>query len=75
MSLCLSIIQAALAAKRARDLVRQKSVLRSSSLPGKLADCSSTTPEESGMYCAFFVFMGYIDLKCMIMKLSMGIHK
>lgn len=55
--------------------MRQKSVLRSSSLPGKLADCSSTTPEESGMYCAFFVFMGYIDLKCMIMKLSMGIHK
>lgn len=28
--------------------MRQKSVLRSSSLPGKLADCSSTNPEESG---------------------------
>ncbi|KAI8010640.1 hypothetical protein LOK49_LG06G01184 [Camellia lanceoleosa] len=33
---------AALAAKRVRELVRQKSVLRSSSLPGKLADCSAT---------------------------------
>ncbi|KAL0453216.1 UNVERIFIED_CONTAM: DNA gyrase subunit B, chloroplastic/mitochondrial [Sesamum latifolium] len=34
--------------KRARELVRQKSVLKSSSLPGKLADCSATNPEESG---------------------------
>ncbi|PON34391.1 DNA gyrase, subunit B [Parasponia andersonii] len=41
---------AALAAKRARELVRQKSVLRSSSLPGKLADCSSTNPEESEIF-------------------------
>lgn len=37
-----------MAAKRARELVRQKSVLRSSSLPGKLADCTSTNPEEAG---------------------------
>ncbi|KAH0855195.1 LOW QUALITY PROTEIN: hypothetical protein HID58_020409 [Brassica napus] len=37
---------AALAAKRARELVRSKSILKSSSLPlpGKLADCSSTDP-------------------------------
>lgn len=41
-------MQAALAAKRARELVRQKSVLKSSSLPGKLADCSATNPEEAG---------------------------
>lgn len=41
--------QAALAAKRARELVRSKSVLKSSSLPGKLADCSSSDPAESGM--------------------------
>ena len=41
-------LQAALAAKRARELVRTKSVLKSSSLPGKLADCASTDPEESG---------------------------
>lgn len=42
------VAQAALAAKRARELVRTKSVLKSSSLPGKLADCSCTNPEESG---------------------------
>jgi len=31
-------------------LVRTKSVLKSSSLPGKLADCSSANPEESGAF-------------------------
>ncbi|KAF9593304.1 hypothetical protein IFM89_021060, partial [Coptis chinensis] len=40
--------KAALAAKRARELVRQESVLKSSSLFGKLADCSATDPAESG---------------------------
>lgn len=44
----LLLLQAALAAKRARELVRTKSVLKSSSLPGKLADCASANPEESG---------------------------
>ncbi|XP_030482750.1 DNA gyrase subunit B, chloroplastic/mitochondrial isoform X2 [Cannabis sativa] len=47
LSKSLNALKAALAAKRARELVRQKSVLRSSSLPGKLADCSSTNPEEA----------------------------
>ncbi|CAI9099605.1 OLC1v1036454C1 [Oldenlandia corymbosa var. corymbosa] len=42
----LNALQAALAAKRARELERKKSVLRHSSLPGKLADCSSSNPEE-----------------------------
>lgn len=50
LSKSLSALKAALAAKRARDLVRQKGVLRSSSLPGKLADCSSTNPEESEIF-------------------------
>jgi DNA gyrase subunit B len=50
-------LKAALAAKRARELVRQKSVLKSSSLPGKLADCSSTDPEESGSCSIFFSFV------------------
>ncbi|KAK6933999.1 DNA topoisomerase, type IIA, subunit B, domain 2 [Dillenia turbinata] len=49
LSKSLNALKAALAAKRARELVRQKSVLRSSSLPGKLADCSATNPEESGI--------------------------
>ncbi|KAE9465849.1 hypothetical protein C3L33_02250, partial [Rhododendron williamsianum] len=47
LSKSLNALKAALAAKRARELVRQKGVLKSSSLPGKLADCSATNPEES----------------------------
>ncbi|GAV57956.1 DNA_gyraseB domain-containing protein/DNA_gyraseB_C domain-containing protein/Toprim domain-containing protein/HATPase_c domain-containing protein [Cephalotus follicularis] len=50
LSKSLNALKAALAAKRARELVRQKSVLRSSSLPGKLADCSSSNPEEAEIF-------------------------
>lgn len=50
LSKSLNAFKAALAAKRARELVRSKSVLKSSSLPGKLADCSSTNPEESEIF-------------------------
>ncbi|KAL3637147.1 hypothetical protein CASFOL_019446 [Castilleja foliolosa] len=46
----LNALKAALAAKRARQLVRRKSVLKSSSLPGSLSDCSNTNPEESEIF-------------------------
>lgn len=42
--------KAAEAARKARELVRRKSVLESSTLPGKLADCSSRDPGESEIF-------------------------
>lgn len=46
----LQAFKAAEAARNARELVRRKSVLESSPLPGKLADCSSRNPAESEIY-------------------------
>ncbi|PIN94497.1 intein-containing DNA gyrase subunit B [Candidatus Pacearchaeota archaeon CG10_big_fil_rev_8_21_14_0_10_31_9] len=47
---CVSASKAREAAKKARDLVRRKSVVGFSGLPGKLADCSSKKFETTELY-------------------------
>ena len=49
-----SAAQARKAAQQARKLARRKSLLETSSMPGKLADCQSTNPAE----CEMFVVEG-----------------
>ena len=47
---CISASRAREAARKARELVRRKTALESSTLPGKLADCSSKLAEECEIY-------------------------
>ncbi len=45
---------ARIAAKKQRDFVRRKNALENTALPGKLADCSSSNPDE----CEVFIVEG-----------------
>lgn len=47
---CVSASRAREAARKARELVRRKTALESTTLPGKLADCSSKNAEECEVY-------------------------
>ena len=47
---CVSAARAREAARKARELVRRKTSLESTTLPGKLADCSSKNAEECEVY-------------------------
>lgn len=47
---CISAARAREAARKARELVRKKNSLETSTLPGKLADCSSKNADECEVY-------------------------
>jgi len=47
---CLDAARARLAARKARELVRRKSALESTMLPGKLADCATKNKQDAELF-------------------------
>jgi len=50
VSKCLTSSRARAAARRARDMIIRRSALESTTLPGKLADCSERDPSKTEIY-------------------------